>query len=62
VVITEPFQGLAATFAAALGTPGYHVVTVPHPISSKDDERLAAIAGSVAALAAAQLGAVEPLR
>jgi hypothetical protein len=40
VMITEPFQGLASSFAATLGMPGYHNVTVPHPISSKDEDAL----------------------
>ena len=39
-MITEPFQGLAAGFAETLGIPGYHYVTVPHPISSKDEDAL----------------------
>jgi hypothetical protein len=48
VVLTEPFQGLAATFAANLGAPGYPSITVPHPIATRDDAALDAIAAQVA--------------
>lgn len=47
VVITDPFQTLVASQARNLGIPGYHNVMVPHPISTKDDQHLRAIAGSV---------------
>ena len=54
-MITEPFQGLAASFAETLGMPGYHNVQVPHPIASKDPDALRAIAQRVIATAEAQL-------
>ncbi len=54
-MITEPFQGLAASFSATLGMPGYHNVMVPHPISSKDEEHLSKLADRVADSVAAQL-------
>ena len=55
VMITEPFQGLAASFAAVLGMPGYHNLQVPHPIASKDLDVLRTMAKSVVDAAAAQL-------
>jgi hypothetical protein len=48
LVMTEPFQGLAANFAANLGAPGYPSITVPHPIATRDDAALDAIADQVA--------------
>lgn len=47
LLITEPFQGLAAAFSETLGMPGYHTVTVPHPIASKDEDRLRELAARV---------------
>jgi hypothetical protein len=52
VLITEPFQTVVATNAAKLGAPGYHTLTVPHPVWGKDLRRLAA---SIADQALAQL-------
>jgi hypothetical protein len=43
-VLTEPFVGLAAGFAASLGAPGYPGVVVPHPIATRDDAALDALA------------------
>src|SRR5580658_1707503 len=43
-IITEPFQGLVASYAARLGAPGYPVVVLPHPVSSLSDSELAAVA------------------
>lgn len=54
-MLTEPFQGLAATFAANLGVPGYHAVVVPHPVSSRNEDQLRAIARAAASVAADQL-------
>ncbi|MBA2555914.1 MAG: hypothetical protein H0V12_00970 [Chloroflexi bacterium] len=48
VVITTPFQGLAASFAASRGAPGYPVVAVPHPLASKSSEELRRIAADMA--------------
>ena len=63
VVITEPFQGLAASFADNLGVPGYPPVVVPHPVASKDMAHLRALAVSVADAVAARLlpGSDEPV-
>ena len=55
LVMTEPFQGLAANFAATLGAPGYPCITVPHPISTRDDAALDALADRVAADVASRL-------
>ncbi len=54
-MITEPFQGLAASFSATVGMPGYHNVMVPHPIASKDEAQLRKLAEQVADSVAAQL-------
>ncbi len=53
--MTEPFQGLAARFGATLGAPAYPAVMVPHPVSSKDDAHLRALADRVAPDVAARL-------
>ena len=55
LLLTEPFQGLAASFSETLGMPGYHNVMVPHPISSKDEAQLEGLADRVADSVAAQL-------
>jgi hypothetical protein len=55
LMITEPFQSLAASFAVTLGMAGYHNVMVPHPISSRDEEQLRKLAAQVADSVAAQL-------
>lgn len=47
VVITDPFQGLAARFAESLGMPGYHFATVRHPISSASQPALAEVAAAI---------------
>ena len=54
-MITEPFQGLAASFAKTLGMPNYHNVQVPHPIASKDRDALQTLAKRVVDTAEAQL-------
>ena len=54
-MITEPFQGLAASFSATLGLPGYHNSQVPHPIASKGEDQLRALASRVASTVASQL-------
>ena len=41
--------------SAKLGVPGYHNLTVPHPIWGKDDDELRALARSVVEKAMAQL-------
>ena len=55
VLITEPFQAVVASNAAKLGAPGYHNLTVPHPIWGKDEEGLRALARGVVDKAVAQL-------
>jgi hypothetical protein len=55
VVLTEPFQGLAAAFAANLGMPGYPGVVVPHPVASKSDADLDRLAAGVADAVLARL-------
>lgn len=57
VLITEPFQGIVATSAARLGAPGYHSLVVPHPIWSRDEEGLRALARQLVDTAVAQLTA-----
>jgi hypothetical protein len=41
VLITEPFQTVVAANAAKLGVPGYHTLTLPHPVWGKDPRELA---------------------
>lgn len=55
VLITEPFQAVVASNAAKLGAPGYHNLTVPHPIWGKDEEGLRELARGVVDKAVAQL-------
>ena len=55
VLITEPFQAVVASNAAKLGAPGYHFLTVPHPIWGKDEAALRELARTIAAQALAQL-------
>ncbi len=55
LVMTEPFQGLAARFGATLGAPAYPTVMVPHPVSTKDDAALQALADRFAPDVAARL-------
>lgn len=57
LIITEPFQGLAASFAGTLGAPAYHNAMVRHPISSKGLDHLREQARSVAGVVVAQLTA-----
>jgi hypothetical protein len=57
VLITEPFQGIVATHAAKLGAPGYHALVVPHPIWSRDEAGMEALARQVVDAAVAQLTA-----
>jgi hypothetical protein len=62
VLITEPFQGVVATNAAKLGAPGYHFLTVPHPVWGKDEDELRELARRVLDQAAAQLTAPLAVR
>ncbi len=56
VVISEPFQGRIAAYAAKLGAPGYGVVVVPHPVASRSAEYLADLAGQLVDSVAQHLG------
>jgi hypothetical protein len=55
VLISDVFIGHIASFSVTMGMPGYHNAVVPHPVSSKDDEQLAAYAASVVDVIATQL-------
>ena len=57
VVITEPFQGVVASNAAKLGAPGYHFLTVPHPVWGKDEDELRTLVARIVDAAATQLTA-----
>jgi hypothetical protein len=56
VLISDVFTGHIASFAVAMGMPGYHSAVVPHPVSSKNDAQLAGFAAAVTAQIAGQLG------
>lgn len=47
VLISDVFIGNIASFAIAMGMPGYHSAAVPHPVSSKSDAQLTIYAGAV---------------
>ncbi len=55
VLITEPFTTLIASLAAKLGAPGYHSLSLPHPVWGKDEDEQRALARSVVSAALAQL-------
>lgn len=55
VLITEPFQTVIASHAVKLGMPGYHSLTVPHPVWGKNEDELRELARSVTDAAVAQL-------
>jgi hypothetical protein len=55
VLITEPFQAIVASNAAKLGAPGYHVLTVPHPVWGKDIDELRSLALQIVDSAVSQL-------
>jgi hypothetical protein len=61
VLLTEPFQTVVASNAAKLGAPGYHTLTVPHPIWGKDEDELRALARKVVDAAVAQLTSPAPV-
>lgn len=60
VLITEPFQTIVASHAVKLGLPGYHSLTVPHPIWGKDEPQLRALARPILDKAIAQLVGAAP--
>ena len=47
-IITEPFQGLVASYSMRLGAPGYACVILPHPVSSRSDSELEVLAEKAA--------------
>ena len=55
VVISDVFQGLAASFAAQRGLTACPTAVVPHPVSSKSDEHIAGLARRVAGMVHEQL-------
>jgi hypothetical protein len=55
VLITEPFQARVAAFSTTLGAPGYHSLVIPHPVSSRDADRLRLMAESIVGAATTQL-------
>jgi hypothetical protein len=59
VLISDVFIGNVASFAIAMGMPGYHSAVVPHPVSSKNDEQLAVYAAAVVDQVATQLTGVH---
>jgi hypothetical protein len=64
VLISDVFIGNIASFADTMGMPGYHSAVVPHPVSSKSDQQLAAYAAAVVDQVAVQLTglhAAEPV-
>jgi len=55
VVISDVFQGLAASFSASRGLPACPTAVVPHPVSSKSDEHIAELARRVVGTVREQL-------
>ena len=47
LLITEPFVETVASFAPTVGVDSYPAVTVPHPVSSLDDDELRKLATTV---------------
>lgn len=43
-LITEPFAALVAAYAMRLGAPGYPCAILPHPVSSRRETELCALA------------------
>jgi hypothetical protein len=60
VIITDVFTRSVANFARSLGMPGYHTVVLPHPVSSRDMDRLRRMAADAAPVARDQLAARVP--
>ena len=57
VVITDIFQRSVAAHARELGAEGYHTVVLPHPMSTRADERIRRCVRDAAAAAVEQLTA-----
>ncbi len=47
LVITEPFRPVVEAFAPTVGMAEYPAVTVPHPVSTLDDEALQKLATTI---------------
>ena len=47
LLITEPFTEIVNAFGPTIGVQEYPAVTVPHPVSSLDDDELRKVAESV---------------
>jgi hypothetical protein len=47
-VITEPFAVLVEQFAITLGMPGYHNVTLPHPVATRPDDEVRELVAGLA--------------
>ncbi len=47
LLVTEPFRAVVEAFAPTVGMAEYPTVTVPHPVSTLDDEALRKLASSV---------------
>jgi hypothetical protein len=60
VVITEVFTQTIARFSATLGVPGYPTVVVPHPVSSRELDRLRRMAADAAPSARDRLAGAVP--
>jgi hypothetical protein len=55
VLITEPFQTVTSSSAAKLGAPGFHMLTVAHPVWGKSEDELRLLALQVVDTAMVQL-------
>ncbi len=47
LLITEPFEPVVESFAPTVGMATYPAVTVPHPVSTLDDESLQKLATTI---------------
>jgi len=47
LLITEPFEPVVESFAPTVGMASYPAVTVPHPVSTLDEESLQKLAAAV---------------
>jgi hypothetical protein len=61
-VITEPFTPLVEHFALTTGMPGYHNVTLPHPVATRPDDEVRALVAGLADEVVRQLTGAVPAR
>jgi hypothetical protein len=61
-VITEPFVPLVEHFAGTVGMPGYHNVTLPHPVATRDDDEVRGLVAGLADEVVRQLTAAPVTR